>query len=159
MSLNKKPRAGSWACIITLIFAIASVIIYNINIHGEGYFKNAAVPNATKYVIIGICLLAVAFAVSLVTMKGIGGRIFTILSDVMRIVVPALMIAAMITIVSARVEGFAFIYFSNEEVLQEVQTAANMSSAHGAIANIAALAVTAVVGMIAAFLSTNKKEA
>ncbi|MCR5558355.1 MAG: hypothetical protein K6F75_12460 [Butyrivibrio sp.] len=34
-----------------------------------------------------------------------------------------------IRIVSARVEGFAFIYFSNAEVLQEVQTPENISSA------------------------------
>ena len=54
-------------------------------------------------------------------------------------------------------EGFAFIYFSNEEVLQEVQTAANMESAHGAIANIVILAVTALVGIVAAFFNLKKK--
>ena len=74
-----------------------------------------------------------------------------------RIAAPALCVAAAITLVSSRVQGFAFIYFSNEEVLQEVQTAANMSSSHGAIASIVALFVTAIIGMVAAFFRVKKK--
>ena len=72
------------------------------------------------------------------------------------LVVRELAVAAVLAIVSARVEGFAFIYFSNAEVLQEIQTPANISSAHGAIANIVFLAITAVVGIIGAFFSTRK---
>ena len=42
-------------------------------------------------------------------------------------------------------------------MLQEVQTPANISSAHGAIANIALLAVTAIIGIVGAFFNTGKE--
>lgn len=159
MSFIKKQSAGTWAALITLILAAVSLIIYNANLSGEGYFKNANVSTATQYVLIGMGLLVITIIASQFALNGIADRVLRIVTDAMRIVFPALMIAAALTIVSARVQGFAFIYFSNEEVLQEVQTVENISSAHGAIANIVALAVTAVVGMIAAFFSTKKKQA
>ena len=82
-----------------------------------------------------------------------------VVSGALRIVIPVLLVIAAMNVVSSRVEGFAFIYFSNQEVLQEVQTPANMASAHGAIANIVLLGVAAVVGIVAAFFSVEKKEA
>ena len=48
--------------------------------------------------------------------------------------------------------------FSNQEVLAEVQTAANMSSVTCAIAAIAILAVAAIVAIVAAFFSWKKAE-
>ncbi len=159
MSFIKKQTAGTWITFIALVLTIVSCIIYKINIAGDGYFKNAAVPSATQYAIIAIVLLVIALVLSQINTKGIVDKLIRIVTDAMRIVFPALSIAVAITLVSSRVQGFAFIYFSNEEVLQEVQTAANLSSAHGAIASIIAFAVTALVGMIAAFFTLKKKEA
>jgi hypothetical protein len=59
-------------------------------------------------------------------------------------------------LVESRAQGLAYIYFSNEEVLAEVQTAANLSSASGAITSIALLAVAALVGIVAAFFRQKK---
>ena len=63
---------------------------------------------------------------------------------------------AFINLVSARVEGFAFIYFSNADVLLEVQTAANMSSATCAIVNLVLLAVSSIAGIVSAFFTLKK---
>lgn len=159
MTFMKKQTAGIWATFITLILAVASVVIYLVNISGEGYFQNAAVSRATLFSSLAIVMLIAVLVLAQFSFQGTADKIISILSDAMRIVTPACVIAGLMTLVSSRVEGFAFIYFSNEEVLQEVQTAANLSSAHGAIANIVVLAVTAIAGMIAAFFSLKKKEA
>lgn len=159
MGFLKKQSAGTWGAFITLLLVIVSCIIYSVNISGDGYFKNASVPNATKYAIIAAVLLVIVLLLAQINLTGMVGKLVVILTDAIRIITPAFVIAAAITLVSGRVQGFAFIYFSNEEVLQEVQTAANISSAHGAIASIVALAVTALVGMIAAFFSIKKKTA
>lgn len=157
MSFIKKQSAGSFVTLLTLILTIASIIVYFVNIGGEGYFQNAAVVPASIYTIVAAVLLAAVFALAQLNVSAGLEKILTILSDIMRIVTPVCLIAAAMALVSARVEGFAFIYFSNEEVLQEVQTAANMASAHGAIANIVILAVTALVGIVAAFFNLKKK--
>ena len=157
MRLIKRQSAGIWMTLVTLILAIASFVIYNVNIHSAGYFENASSPYAVNYLVIAMVLMVVAIVIAQIPVKGIADKIATLLADAARIAAPALCVAAAITLVSSRVQGFAFIYFSNEEVLQEVQTAANMSSSHGAIASIVALFVTAIIGMVAAFFRVKKK--
>lgn len=156
MSFMKKQAAGTWATFITLILAFISVVIYLVNIGGEGYFQNASVAGMPLFFGIVIVMLIAVLALAQFSLGGMPGKVMGILSDLMRIVIPACVMAALMTLVSSRVEGFAFIYFSNEEVLQEVQTAANLSSAQGAIMSMAALAVTAIAGMVAAFFNMKK---
>lgn len=157
MKLIKRQTAGSWITFITLVLAVVSLIVYNVNVNGEGYFQNSTVPKAVTYMIITIVLLAVVVVLAQVNIKGIAGVVLDLAAGAVKIAAPAVAIAAALALVSSRIEGFAFIYMSNEEVLHEVQTAANLSSAHGAIANIVILAVTAVFGMAAAFFSLRKE--
>ncbi len=156
MNILKKQTAGSIITCLTFILGIVSFIIYEINIGGEGYFQGAAVPLGQTYMLLGISAALIVVVLGQLKLEGAAGLCLDIVSDVIRVLIPVLFIAAAMTIVGSRVEGFAFIYFSNEEVLHEVQTAANMSSAHSAIANIASLAVSAVVGILAAFFGMKK---
>ncbi|MCR5415747.1 MAG: hypothetical protein K6E79_02995 [Pseudobutyrivibrio sp.] len=157
MSFIKKQSIGIWMEAATLLLGIISFIVYSVNIAGAGYFHGARVDMAVRCGVIGLILSAVSIVLAEIPLEGIASKLVIMLSDCVRIAVPALFIAATLYIVSARVEGFAFIYFSNEEVLQEVQTAANLSSAHGAIANIIILGATALIGIIGAFFTTKKK--
>lgn len=157
MANQKKQTIGVWLALVTLVLGIVSFIVYFINIGSQGYFHGASVDVAVKYmitvIIVGVCVIALTF----LPVKPEVSKFVTFIADLGRITIPVLSIAAVLAIVSARVEGFAFIYFSNAEVLQEVQTPANISSAHGAIANIALLAVTAIIGIVGAFFNTGKE--
>ncbi len=154
----KKQTAGSGITFVAFVLSIVAIIVYNVNINSAGYFENAKVPEAVMYNVLGIVFLAVILVMSQLSLKGAVDKVLTIVSDALRIGTPVFFIAALMKLVSSRVQGFAFIYFSNEEVLHEVQTAENMSSAHGTIANIVLLGVTAVVAMIAAFFSMKKTQ-
>ena len=156
MNFMKKQTAGSGITFVAFVLSIAAIIVYFVNINSVGYFENAAVPEAVLYNVIGIVLLAVILVLSQLPLSGIVDKLLTIVSDIMRICAPVFFISALLRLVSSRVQGFAFIYFSNEEVLHEVQTAENMSSAHGKIAYMVLLCVTAVAAMIAAFFSIKK---
>ena len=83
-------------------------------------------------------------------------KVVDLLTGLCQIAAPALLALAFINLVSARVEGFAFIYFSNADVLLEVQTAANMSSATCAIVNLVLLAVSSIAGIVSAFFTLKK---
>lgn len=154
----KKQTAGSGITFVAFVLSIVAIIVYNVNINSAGYFENATVPEAVMYNVLGIVFLAVILVMSQLSLKGAVDKVLTIVSDALRIGTPVFFIAALMKLLSSRVQGFAFIYFSNEEVLHEVQTAENMSSAHGTIANIVLLGVTAVVAMIAAFFSMKKTQ-
>lgn len=159
MSFLKKQRAGIYVTVLALILTVAALITYQVNIAGEGYFQNAVVAQAVIYPVIALVLEILVVVLAQISLKGAAVKAIDIVSGALRIVIPVLLVIAAMNVVSSRVEGFAFIYFSNQEVLQEVQTPANMASAHGAIANIVLLGVAAVVGIVAAFFSVEKKEA
>ncbi len=159
MSFLKKQRAGIYVTVLALILTVAALITYQVNIAGEGYFQNAVVAQAVIYPVIALVLEILVVVLAQISLKGAAVKAVDIVSGALRIVIPVLLVIAAMNVVSSRVEGFAFIYFSNQEVLQEVQTPANMASAHGAIANIVLLGVAAVVGIVAAFFSVEKKEA
>lgn len=158
MKDNRKMAAGSVITFITLVLSVVSFAVYRMNIKGEGYFQNAAVPMAANLTVAAIILAAAVLIAGQFQLSGIADVILKLVTGAVRIIVPVLCIAAMMYVIDGRIEGFAFIYMSNEEVLHEVQTAANMSSAHGAIANIVLLGVSALFGIIAAFFNMSKQK-
>ena len=157
MSFMKKQAAGFWASIITLILVVVSIAIYYVNIGSEGYFQGAAVTNAMNYFLLTAAMLVVVLILTQLSLNSGAEKIVSLISDAMRIAAPVCLTAGLMYLLSNRIEGFAFIYFSNEEVLQEVQTAANMSSSSCAIANIVVLALAVICGIVAAFFSMKKK--
>ena len=156
MEKNRKIAAGSVLTIAMLILSAAAYIVYRTNIAGAGYFQNATVPLASKLTLTAMLIIALALVAGQFELDGIAGIILNIVTGILRIAAPAVCIAAMMYLLNGRIEGFAFIYMSNEEVLHEVQTAANLASAHSAIANIVLLGVSAIVGIVGAFFSMKK---
>ena len=140
MNATKKLSAGAWLSIVTCVLSLAALVAYLINTSAAGYFQNATVSNL-------VLILSMV--------KG-AKKVVDLLTGLCQIAAPALLALAFINLVSARVEGFAFIYFSNADVLLEVQTAANMSSATCAIVNLVLLAVSSIAGIVSAFFTLKK---
>lgn len=153
----KKQSAGVWVNLIVAILALASLIVYGVNISSAGYFQNAAVSSMTTYGIPAIILLVLVIILAQLKLSGAAATVVEIISGAMRIVIPVLLTLCLINLISARSEGLGYIYFSNADVALEVQTPENLSSATGTIANMICLAVAAVAAMVAAFFRLNKK--
>ena len=155
----KKQSVGIWFNIIVAVLTIVSVIVYGVNISGDGYFQNASVGNLVAYCVIAVIMLVAVIVLAQPKFTGTAALVTEIISGLLRIAIPVLLMLCLVNLVSARAEGLGFIYFSNADVLQEVQTPANMSSATGTIANMICLGVAAVFAMIAAFFTLRKKDA
>lgn len=155
----KKQSFGVWFNIVVTVLALLSVIVYCVNISGEGYFKDAAVTNLILYCVLAMVMLLAAVASAQVKLTGTASVAMDVLSGLIRIAAAVLLTLGFVTLISARAEGLGFIYFSNSDVLQEVQTPENMSSAMGTIANMICLGAAAVFSMIAAFFTLTKKDA
>lgn len=155
----KKQSLGIWFNIIVAVLTLASMIVYGVNVSGEGYFQGAAVSYLITYCVIAVIMVAVVIVLAQLNITGTAATVTEIISGLLRIAVPVLLMLCLVNLVSARAEGLGFIYFSNADVLQEVQTPANMSSATGTIANMVCLGAAAVFAMIAAFFTLRKKEA
>ena len=155
-SVKRKQPAGVWAALLAAILALVSVIVYQVNISSAGYFQNAAVTNQILYSVLAIVMLVVVVVLAQVT-AGAAGTVVELISGLLQIAVPVLLTLCLVNLIAARAEGLGFIYFSNADVLLEVQTPANLSSATGTIANMVLLGVAVLVSMVAAFFRTARK--
>lgn len=159
MNIVKKFSVGAWIALVTAVLALVSVIVYGVNISSEGYFQNASVTNLVLYCVIAIILLVAAAMLGTLEVKGSAATVVELVSGACQIIAPVLLTFCLVNLIAARAQGLGFIYFSNADVILEVQTPANMSSATGTIANMVCLGVTAVAGMVGAFCNVKKKTA
>lgn len=159
MNIIKKFSVGAWIALVTAVLALVSVIVYTVNVNGAGYFQNAAVANLTVYCILAVVMLAAAVALGQLKPAGPAAAAVDVVSGLLQIAAPVLLTLCLANLVAARAEGLGFIYFSNSDVILEVQTPENLSSATGTIANMVCLGVAAVAGMVGAFCNTRKKAA
>lgn len=153
----KKMSVGAWISVVAALLSLASVIVYGVNISGAGYFQNASVSNLALFVILTVVMLAAVVVLAQLNVTGGAATGVELISGAMQIVAPVLLALCLVNLVSARAQGLGFIYFSNADVIQEVQTPENMSSAAGTIANMVCLAIAMIASVVGAFCNTKKK--
>lgn len=158
MNVIKKFSVGAWITLVAAVMALVSVIVYTVNIGSAGYFQNAAVSNLTVFCVLAVAALAAAVALGQVKLSGPAASLVELAQGALQIAAPVLLTLCLANLVAARAEGLGFIYFSNADVILEVQTPANLASATGTIANMACLAVAMVIGIVGAFCGLRKKE-
>ena len=155
MAETKKKLSGIVATAVVTVLAIVSCILYCVNGTAEGYFKgtNEGVVVAMSVIAI-VCLLG---SIALTYTKT-DSKFVVLLIDALRIAATALLIACLLMFISTRVQGLGYIFFSDENVLDEVQTPANMSSAYTAITGFVFYGLAWIAGIVACFMGAVKKE-
>ena len=159
MNIVKKLSVGAWIVLAAAILSLVSVIVYTVNIGSAGYFQNASVSNMTAFCCLSAVMLAAAAALGQLKLSGPAATAVELAAGALQIAAPVLLTFCLINLVAARAEGLGFIYFSNADVILEVQTPANLSSATGSIANMVCLGAAIVAGLVGAFCSMKKKGA
>lgn len=153
----KKLSVGMCFAAVTVVLAIASLIVYNVNVGGVGYFQNATITNLVLFCVLAAVALIVAIVLANVTVPaGPADMVVNLVIGALQIVAPALLALCLINLIAGRAEGLGFIYFSNADVILEVQTPENLASATGAIASMIVLGISTVVGIIASFINIKK---
>ncbi|MBR0426280.1 MAG: hypothetical protein IJK01_09205 [Clostridia bacterium] len=156
---QKKVSVGAWVACVAAVLTLAALIVYSVNISAAGYFKNASVANLVLFSILAICALVVAIATGLFKLNGVGGKVLDLVGGCCQIVAVVLITFCLINLIAARVEGLGFIYFSNADVILEVQTPENLASATGTIASMVCYGVAMLASIVSAFLTIRKQEA
>lgn len=153
----KKFSAGAWITCCAAVLTLVSLIVYAVNVSAAGYFQGATVSNLVLFLILAIVALLVAIVLGQLDVKGAAGKVVELVAGCCQIVAPVLIAWCLISLAAARAEGLGFIYFSNSDVILEVQTADNLASASGAIAAMVCLGVSMLAAIVAAFTNTKKK--
>lgn len=157
MNVIKKFSVGAWITLASVALAVASLIVYGVNIGGAGYFQNAAVSNLVPLCVLAAAALAAAAALGQLELPGPAAAVMELVTGALQICAPVLLTLGLATLAAARAEGLGFIFLSNADVILEVQTPANMASATGAIANMVCLGAAMLAGLAGAFCGMRKK--
>lgn len=155
--MMKKFSVGMCFAAVAAVFAIISLIVYSVNVGSEGYFQNATITNLVLFCVLAAIALIAAIALAFVNVPAGPAELgVNLVTGALQIIAPALLALCLINLIAGRAEGLGFIYFSNADVILEVQTPANMASASGAIASMVVLGISTVVGIIASFVNIKK---
>lgn len=154
MATSKKMTISSWLIIATFVIGLVGLILYFVN-NSTGYFEG---EDSTGLVVSAIIALVAAILVIVLSLTGSDNKVIAVLRDACKIVVPVLLFLALFYFVSTRLEGLSYIYGSNPDILATIQTPENLQSTYVAIAGFIFFGVAAIVGIVAAFFSSVKKE-
>ena len=124
------------------------------NITSEGYFNGGAIFNFPLYSIIIIVALFGSLILSLINK---GNRVMSVITGILQLVAVVLLAVCFLNLISDRVYGFGVLFFSNQDVLDTMQTPENMSSAYVAIASIAAYVVAWIMTIVRTFINDKRK--
>ncbi len=155
----KKLGIGAYLALGTFVLVIVSWIVYGVSVTAPGYFHNVSVGFVVLFSIFALLCYAISIALSFVKVDGILGKILPIVQSVLLVGASVFLISCAINIIGARAEGWGYIYFSDSNVLSEVQTADNMSSAAKSITSFIFYLVSWVLSIVTLFFSLTKKNA
>ena len=154
----KKLSVGAWITCCAAVVSLVALIIYSINIGSKGYYQGRSVNNLVLWSILAIVMLFAAIVLKQLEVKGVAASVIELAAGAMQIGAVVLLALAAINLISSRVEGLGFIYFSNADVIKEVQTPENLSSGSAAIASMVGYGVGLLAAAVGAFFGLKKTE-
>ncbi len=153
----KKQTVGNYIAAGAALTGLIAFILYLINGTATGYFKGTNESSVIVMSIFAILALCGAIALSQFKFEGKVGDVSNIGVGVLRVVGAVLLVASLILFISSRAEGLAFIFGSNKDVIAEVQTPENMSSAGVAIAGFVFYIIAWLASVVASFFKIVKE--
>lgn len=161
MKLNFKNllTVGNILTCLTLILTIVALSLYGKSVSVEGYFMNSGDGLVYALTALSIVFLVAIICLNFIELDGWFGFAKSILKDVLIVLTVVFLMIAMMTFIGSKVEGFAFIFFSNDVGKDEIQTPENLASAQATIVAIIMYAVTWLFATVASYFSMDRKKA
>ena len=158
MNFIAKQTVGAWMTLGAIVLTLVGAILYGVNT-SSGYYTDVVSASLVACTVIAMIAMVAVLVLSQFGFDGLVGKVVGIAVDLLKIVVPMLRFLALFGFVSTRIEGLAYIYGSNEEILATIQTPENLGSTYVAITGFVFYGIAAVVAVAAAFFRAKKENA
>lgn len=129
----KKQSISSFIIAVSLLLGIVAFILYSVNGSVEGYFQGTNESKVVLLSVFGLIALLGSIVLAQFKFEGTINKVVAPTVSILKIAGAILLIISLIFFITTRAEGLAYIFASNDDVIQEVQTPANLSSAYVAI--------------------------
>lgn len=140
--------------VIAIVLTLVGFVLYNVNVTAEGYFNGGAVVNFSLYSMLIIVALVGSFILSLANR---GNRVISAISSILQVAAVVLIAVCFLNLISDRSYGLGVLFFSNQDVLDTMQTPENMASAYVAITAIAVYVVAWLLTVVRTFVNDKCK--
>lgn len=157
LALIKKQSIGAYLLFATIILGLISLVIYLINGAVEGYFKDTTDPLVVVFSLLALLSLAGAIALAQVKAEGLLGKAKEVGVGLLKLAAVVLLIVSLVSFIGSRSEGLAYIFASDSNVLDEIQTPENMASAYTAIVGFVFYALAWLTATVASFMKVVKE--
>ena len=146
MQTLKNVALGFYGYIIVALMTLISLIIYISNVN-KPYYQDM---NSNVVMMLVGALVSAIVVIALTLLKS--NRILTVVSDLLRVVLAALIIVAGVTFIGMRVESFGYIFGSNLELGNEAAFTAGTQAIFGIIVFMA----TWILSVVTSFMNVRK---
>ena len=144
---------------VTFLFTLVSFILYIVNITKDGFFKGVTVPGLVALFIFALLFELLIIGSSLLNLKGILGKVESVVVMVLKVFIPLFLAIGLLNLLSTRIEGIGYIFFSNVDVRKEVATPENIASAVVTFVTGGTMLLSMLLGIVGAYFSVKKEEA
>lgn len=146
MQTLKNVALGFYGYVIVALMTLISLIIYISNVN-KPYYQDM---NSNVVMMLVGALVSAIVVIALTLLKS--NRILTVVSDLLRVVLAALIIVAGVTFIGMRVESFGYIFGSNLELGNEAAFTAGTQAIFGIIVFMA----TWILSVVTSFMNVRK---
>lgn len=170
LNIVKKQGIGTWITLGTVLVSLIALIIYGAALSAgmeltiasgsEVFYMSARTEDAAMMTAVVVCgILSLVFLVAAVVLaqfefEGVVGKVCDVVVGVLRVVSPALIMAALLYFVYGSLTGLGWTFFSNEEL--EIYPEA-ISTGKTVITGLVFFGIASVAGIVASFFGMSKK--
>ena len=148
MQTLKNVALGFYGYVIVALMTLISLIIYISNVN-KPYYQDM---NSNVVMMLVGALVSAIVVIALTLLKS--NRILTVVSDLLRVVLAALIIVAGVTFIGMRVESFGYIFGSNLELGNEAAFTAGTQAIFGIVVFMA----TWILSVVTSFMNVRKSK-
>lgn len=160
MNLFRKLSVSSYISILSALVGLIGFIFYFVTKGTNGYFYLASSASTIVFFVFAVLFIVLAIFLRVFDFKveGILAKVLDLVPSVLSVLGSIFFALSAMFYISPKVEGLAFIFFSNADVIATMQTPANLLSSKLVLVTFILMLVACLVQVVSCFFTGKKEE-
>lgn len=160
MNLFRKLSVSSYISILSVLVGLIGFIFYFVTKGTNGYFFLSFSASSIIFFVFAVLFIVLAIVLRVFDFKaeGILAKVLDLVPSVLSVLGSIFFALSAMFYISPKVEGLAFIFFSKPDVIETMQTPANLFSSKLVLTTFILMLVACLVQVVSCFFTGKKEE-
>lgn len=160
MNLFRKLSVSSYISILSVLVGLIGFIFYFVTKGTNGYFFLSSSASSIIFFVFAVLFIVLAIVLRVFDFKaeGILAKVLDLVPSVLSVLGSIFFALSAMFYISPKVEGLAFIFFSKPDVIETMQTPANLFSSKLVLTTFILMLVACLVQVVSCFFTGKKEE-